>query len=140
MGGCGTALPQQGPCGPLGVARVAKLAAFQAVKISVRCEEAVSPLIPGDDSCSPVIYFDNVSFGHVSSFTGKTGAAVLFCNMAISNGAGSATGAGGRREATQRHARTCIDGGCVPDRLHALLSADQFTLPIVLTIMPASMK
>lgn len=68
-----TALPKQRSRGPLGVARITKLAAFQAVEVSVRCEEAVSPHIPGDNSCSPIVYLDDVSFGHAPSLTGKAG-------------------------------------------------------------------
>jgi hypothetical protein len=74
-----TAPPQHRSCGPLGVACIAEFTAIQAVETSVRRKEAVSPLIPGDDSCRPVVYFDDVSFGHVSSFAGKAGAPVLVC-------------------------------------------------------------
>ena len=70
-------MPQQRPRGSLGVARIGKRAAFQLIEVPVRGEEPVTALIPGDDSRGPVLYFDDVCFGHVSSFTGQAGAPVL---------------------------------------------------------------
>ncbi len=63
-------LLQQRSGGPLGVARGPKFAAFKAVEGTVRGKEAVSPLVPGDNTCGPALDFDDVGLGHVCSFTG----------------------------------------------------------------------
>jgi hypothetical protein len=63
-------LLQQHPGGPLGGARGPEFAAFEAIESTVRGKEAVSPLVPGDNSCGPALDFDDVGLGHVCSFTG----------------------------------------------------------------------
>jgi hypothetical protein len=60
-----TPLLQQRSGRPLSVACAAKLATFEAVEISVRRKEAVSPLIPGNDSSSSIFYLDDVRLRHV---------------------------------------------------------------------------
>jgi len=58
-------LLQQSSGRPLSVARAAKFPTFQAVEVSVRGKEAVSPLIPGNDSGGSILYLDNVRLRHV---------------------------------------------------------------------------
>ncbi len=63
-------LLQQRPGGPLGGACGPEFAAFEAIESTVRGKEAVSPLVPGDNTRGPALDFDDVGLGHVCSFTG----------------------------------------------------------------------
>ncbi|MBR1268663.1 hypothetical protein JQ629_14180 [Bradyrhizobium sp. AUGA SZCCT0222] len=70
------ALLQQRSGGPFGLTRRPKFAAFEAVESSIRGKEAVSPLVSGDNACGSALDFDDVSLGHVGSFTGRSGVPV----------------------------------------------------------------
>jgi hypothetical protein len=72
------ALLQQCSGGPLGVVCGSEFTAFEAVESTIRGKEPVSPVVPGDDACGPALDFDDVSLGHVCSFTGGTGVPVWF--------------------------------------------------------------
>jgi hypothetical protein len=59
------ALLQQRSGRALGVACGPEFAAFQAIKSTVRGKEAISPLVSGNNPCSSVLDFDDVSLSHV---------------------------------------------------------------------------
>ncbi len=63
-----SALLEQRSSRPLGVARGTKLAVLEAVERTIRGEEAISTLVPGNNPCSSALDFDDVGLGHVSLF------------------------------------------------------------------------
>ena len=71
-----TPLQEQRTRRALGVARGAKLAAFEAVEDAIRGKEAVAALVFRDDARGAASDFDDVSVGHDGSFAGLTGAPV----------------------------------------------------------------
>jgi hypothetical protein len=71
-----TPLQEQRTRRALGVARGAKLAAFEAVEDAIGGKEAEAALVSCDDTRGVTSDFDDIGVGHDGSFAGPAGAPV----------------------------------------------------------------
>jgi hypothetical protein len=120
----GAPVAQQRPRRPLGVARGTKLPAFQTVERSLGRKETESAHVLCDDTCGPVVDFNDVGLGdvglgHDCFVRRRDGAPVWLSRFHGCLAQGSTTGAGRRREAPPRHALAHITRCWCSIRSHA---------------------